>query len=107
MKKSGKLILMCGYLICQQGFADPVVINNNASPSQQQPSASASPCPPANQNNIYDPRVPPMGVYQSQNPDGSYSTTYTTGEKKPYITDNNCNNNSNNVQPYVFTPAPR
>jgi hypothetical protein len=63
-----------------------------------------SPCPPANQNNIYDPRVPPAGVYSNRGPNGSYNTTYTTGEKAPYLTDNGCNNNSTTAQPYVFAP---
>lgn len=83
-------------------FADPTIINNNNGSSQ---APQTSPCPPANQNNIYDPRIPPAGVYESQNPDGSYSTTYTTGEKKPYIVDNNCNNGST-TQPYVVAPVP-
>jgi len=56
-----------------------------------------------------DPRVAPEGTYVTKNADGSGSTTYTTGEKKPYIVDNGCNNNSNiaPVQPYVALPAPR
>jgi len=70
-----------------------VNINNNNSGGRQ----TAAPCPPANQNNIYDPRVPPAGVYRNQQ-----ATPYTTGEKKPYITDNNCNNN----QPFVVVTPP-
>ncbi|RDI39954.1 hypothetical protein [Aquicella lusitana] len=78
-------------------YADQINVNMNNNPNTGQPQQVVVPqCPPANQNNIYDPRVPPAGVYQSQN-----STTYTTGEKKPYITDNNCNSNTN-TQPYVF-----
>lgn len=77
--------------------ADTIINNYSTTPDNSQKSQAASaPCPPANQNNIYDPRVPPAGVYRHKN-----STTYTTGEKKPYITDNNCKT-ENTRQPYVI-----
>lgn len=86
-------------------YADNVTINNTQAPAPQpQQQAQQSPCPPANQNDIYDPRVPPAGVYTQKYSDGSSQTTYTTGEKKPYIVDNNCNANPA-PQPYVaITP---
>lgn len=81
-------------------FADPVIINNNSGGSgSNQPTYS---CPPANQNNIYDSRIPPAGVYST-----NQGTLYTTGEKKPFITDNNCNNGGSAapvIQPYVNVP---
>lgn len=72
-------------------------INNNISTGSSQPVYT---CPPANQNNIYDPRIPPAGVYHTQS-----GTVYTTGEKKPYITDNNCNSGGG-YQPYVYATPP-
>lgn len=97
-----------------QAHADPIIINNNVPPQAQAPAqmppqgygpqqqTAQSTCPPANQNNIYDPRVPPAGVYHSQS-----GTVYTTGEKKPYIVDNNCNSSSTpTVQPYINLPSP-
>lgn len=92
-------------MMASSTYASDVTINNTMTPPPAAPQqAQQSPCPPANQNNIYDPRVPPAGVYTQRNGDGSSSTTYTTGEKKPYIVDNNCNTNPA-PQPYVaITP---
>jgi hypothetical protein len=86
--------------------SQPVIINNNNS----QPQASSQPsCAPANQNNIYDSRVPPAGAYYTRNADGSGQQVFTTGEKKPYIVDNNCGGGmSNAAQPQVIvTPSVR
>ena len=95
--------ILCFYLATTQALADQVTVNNNnSSPGYNQPAVAVPTCPPANQNNIYDPRIPPAGVYRSQS-----STTYTTGEKKPYITDNNCNNSTAPAQPYVFVQPPK
>ena len=58
-----------------------------------------------------DPRVPPAGTYTTKNADGSTTTTYTTGDKKPYYVDNPCqqntNNNNTNPQVYVLPPTKR
>lgn len=93
-----KIVGTIVYFSAAAVYADPVTVNNSNSQPQQQ--VVVPTCPPANQNNIYDPRVPPAGVYQSDS-----GTTYTTGEKKPYITDNGCNNSTNTAQPYVFVPG--
>ena len=102
------------FMMSHAGFAqNHVTINNNTGqpmppdtapppPQQQQPQ-----CANANQNNIYDPRVPPAGVYTTRNGDGASSTTYTTGEKKPYIVDNNRNGSSSpQAMPQVYVQPP-
>lgn len=45
------------------------------------------------------------GVYTQQNPDGSSSTNYTTGDKNPYIVDPPNNNNAA-IQPFVYAEPP-
>lgn len=83
-------------------------------PTQLPPQAPppAVPVCNGNQNNIYDSRVPPAGVYTTREADGSSNTTYTTGEKKPYYVDNNCNNAPTPpiqpiIQPNVNLPTPK
>lgn len=93
------ILFVTTFFLAGSVLADQPVINNNNSNGSP---TVVQQCPPANQNNIYDPRVPPAGVYKTDNGDGSSSTTYTTGEKKPYITDNNCNSTAATVQPYVY-----
>lgn len=86
-----------------QGNAPVIINNNNGSPQ----SSSSPACAPANQNDIYDSRVPPAGAYYTRNPDGSGMQTFTTGEKKPYITDNNCGGGmSGTSQPQVVLTPP-
>ncbi|MHB1947027.1 MAG: hypothetical protein ACYCQI_02790 [Gammaproteobacteria bacterium] len=107
MKPVLGIVLIC---LSQIASADPVIINNNTNPAPQQQAQQQpqqAPCR-ANQNDIYDPRVPPAGVYSTRFQDGSSSTVYTTGEKKPYITDNNCGSSTTQpiVQPYINTPSP-
>jgi hypothetical protein len=98
------LALLLSFFLAMPAYSDSIVNNYSSGGA---PQAATSPCPPANQNNIYDPRVPPAGTYKVQNGDGSSQTIYTTGEKKPYITDNNCNNNSvGPISPYVNAPYP-
>ncbi len=104
IKKSAKLSSIALIVITMHVYADqPPPMNypqnQNSAPPSYQPQVVQQ-CPPANQNNIYDPRVPPAGVYRS-----SDSTIYTTGEKKPYLTDNGCNTNPQ-AQPYVYTQSP-
>lgn len=94
------LVVITTLLSASLAYSDPVIINNNVAPAQAS-AQSQSPCPNANQNDIYDSRVPPAGAYKINHGDGSSEDLYTTGEKKPYITDNNCNAN-NQVQPYVW-----
>ncbi len=85
--------------------AGNVIINNNA-PAPSQPAQPTQPTPQCggNQNNIYDPRVPPAGSYVIKNSDGSSQDLYTTGEKKPYYVDSNCGQQQT-VQPYVYAPG--
>lgn len=111
-----KLAWVIVFLATSQAYAQnaPIIINNNQTApapqqSQQQasqPGSGSGGCN-ANQNDIYDPRVPPAGAYNTKNSDGSSEQLYTTGEKKPYITDNNCGSSSQQpiIQPYVnFQP---
>jgi hypothetical protein len=77
-------------------WADQNVVNNAA------PAQAAPQCGGGNQNNIYDPRIPPAGVYTKENGDGSSDTLYTTGEKKPYYVDSNCNQSAAAAQPIVY-----
>ena len=81
--------------------ADNVVVNNNTAP----PAQPAQQCG-GNQNNIYDPRVPPAGSYVIKNSDGSSQDLYTTGEKKPYYVDSNCNQAQTTTQPNVWVQPP-
>lgn len=85
--------------LVHNSFSDTVIINN--APNSNQPT---QPKCNANQNDIYDPRVPPAGVYYTRNPDGSGTQTYTTGEKKPYITDNNCGGTSTPIVQPIIQP---
>lgn len=79
-------------------FADQIVINNNNQPANPTP----PPCnnQPANQLNGVEP-----GTYTTKNPNGGYNTVYTTGDKQPYIVDNNCDQQPI-IQPYVYTQPP-
>ncbi len=100
MDTKGKIASTLSFLaiLCaHSAFSDQTVINNSTSQPQQQ----AAPQCGGNQNNIYDPRVPPAGAYVVQNGNGTSNQIYTTGEKKPYYVDNYCNQ-PNNVQPYAF-----
>ncbi len=105
MRISTKLHVFC-LSVClamsHHAFAEGnVTINNNTSAPPQAP-APVQQCG-GNQNNVYDPRVPPAGSYIIQNSDGSSNQLYTTGEKKPYYVDNSgCNSNVAPVQPYAF-----
>jgi|GEM_PF-3391923 hypothetical protein len=79
-------------------YADQTIINNNS----QAPYPIQPQC-----NNGYGTSgngLPP-GTYQIQNGNGTSSTVYTTGDKQPYIVDNNCNQNQN-IQPYVYVQPP-
>lgn len=78
--------------------ADQTVINNNYG-GQAAPSANNSPC---------NPYAPPSGAgtYNVKNSDGGSNNIYTTGNKQPYLVDGCNNNNSNNVQPYVYAQPP-
>ena len=96
--------MMSIFLLTNQAvLADTIINNSNSSGSaKSQPVQQCG----GNQNNIYDPRVPPAGSYIIQNSDGSSNQLYTTGEKKPYYVDSNCNNTSTApAQPYVFVPG--
>lgn len=84
-------------------LAEPVTINNyysgaNAPQQANQPANS-------NQSNTADIQRP--GTYYSDNPHGGLDTTYTTGDKTPYMIDNS--SNQQQIQPYVYVnpqPAP-
>lgn len=76
---------------------DNIIINNNTQPTQQ----SSNNCNPPQS----DPNAVKQGVYYGTNPTGGIDTTITTGEKQPYIVDNNCNNNNAVIQPFVYGPV--
>jgi hypothetical protein len=78
-------------------ISDPVIINNNNAGQASSPS-------PCNNNSYGTPSngLPP-GTYTTNNGNGTTSTIYTTGDKQPYIVDNNCNP-SPIIQPYVNVP---
>ena len=73
----------------------PIIINNNNNNSSGQDNNK---CDPHAQN---DSKGTPPGTYYRTTPQGS-DTIYTTGEKKPYIVDNPCNQ-QNVIQPFVYT----
>jgi hypothetical protein len=69
--------------------------------------ATDVPATNGNQSNTYDSRIPPAGTYIIKQADGSTDTLYTTGEKKPYIVDNNSNAPIQPIiQPYVTIQPP-
>lgn len=77
------------------------IINNNVNNG-----SGSSPC-----YNGMSPGPAPSGIrpgtYVTKNADGSSNTQYTTGDKQPYIVDNNCG--QQNIQPYIqpVIPGPR
>ena len=94
-------------LPCQTLLAESYGTSNNPpSPPQQvapQQGPQQPPAPQCNANNtVTDPRVPPAGTYKVDHGDGSSEEVYTTGEKKPYYVDNNCNQNANAQVPQIF-----
>lgn len=87
------ILIATSYTVC----ADQTIINNN-----NQPPDNSAQC-----NNSYGTSgngLPP-GAYTIQNGNGSTDRLYTTGDKQPYIVDNNCNQ-SPVIQPYVYTQPP-
>lgn len=88
--------------------AEQTVINNygTQAPNNAQ---SQSPCNNATNYNqaqsSYGTNTPP-GTYTIKHGDGSSETVYTTGDKKPYLVDNGCNNSTPIVQPYINVPSP-
>lgn len=104
------LILMTA---CTTANADNTVtiINNNTPPAaasqpaqNQQQSNQNQQSSNNNCNNNQQQQSMRPGTYTTQTPNGP-DTTYTTGDKQPYIVDNNCNNNNTPV-PFVYVPAP-
>ena len=97
------LIITLLLTLCTAAYADaPVIVNNNNNNNNGAPSSGCNNNPPA-----LDPRVPPSGVYSTQSANGSSNTQYTTGETKPYIVDNNCNDGAAPVQPYALVTPPK
>lgn len=88
------------FFITSSAFSDPTtIINNN---NQAAPSTPQSNCNPP--SNSYGTGLPP-GTYNRPHGDGSSDEIYTTGDKQPYIVDNNCNPNQG-IQPYVYVQPP-
>ncbi|VVC77094.1 hypothetical protein AQUSIP_24210 [Aquicella siphonis] len=81
-----------------QAFADQTIINNNGQ-------APASTPPTCNGSYSTSGNGLPPGAYSIPNGDGTSDRLYTTGDKQPYIVDNNCNQ-SPIIQPYVYAQPP-
>jgi len=81
--------------------ADTIINNYSSQPQPAQTPAPANSNSGCNQgaNNNTDSGMP-AGVYTTPNGNGGTNTLYTTGDKKPFIVDSNCNNTSG-IQPYV------
>lgn len=93
----------------QPAHAGNTVINNNYPAAPQMapaapPAAPGSSCGQNAANNSYD-SGQQAGVYTTDNGNGGTNTVYTTGEKKPFIVDNNCGGTPP-IQPYVEYNAP-
>jgi hypothetical protein len=79
--------------------AEQININNNNTPADN--TQAQNNCGNPVNTNQGDNQRP--GTYYSSNPGGGTDTIYTTGDKTPYIIDNNnCNNNIPLVQPYIY-----
>lgn len=106
MKARLTMAAIASLLAVSACYADqPIVINNNNNNSQ--PAQQSSNC---NDNSQNDNSGQKPGTYYQSNPRGGTDTVYTTGDKKPYIVDNdNCNNTPPIIQPYVYSnpPGPR
>ena len=83
------------YLISTGTMAETNIINNYPSNAQQQ----VNNCPPPPEST---PGQPKQGVTYQSNPRGGMDIVYSTGEKKPYYVDQNCNNNN---YPAVIQPV--
>ncbi len=87
-------------------IAETVINNYSSQPQQTQTPAPAPAASGSNSNcnqsaNNNNDNGMPAGVYTTPNGNGGTNTLYTTGDKKPFIADNTCNNNTSGVQPYV------
>jgi hypothetical protein len=101
--KSVGFATILGLVVMSSANADQApIINNNVNGG----SGGNTPC-----YNGMSPGPAPSGIrpgtYVNRNADGSSNTQYTTGDKQPYIVDNNCQ--QQNIQPYVqpIIPGPR
>jgi len=93
-----------------------ITINNNYPPQQQGQNNQGNQGNQGNQSNqggqgpsgnnqSYGTDTPP-GTYYQSNPHGGMDTVYTTGDKKPYIVDNNNNNMQQPIiEPNVYPPT--
>lgn len=101
-RHTSSILIMVGLLYSAVVAAEnPIIINNNVQQPQQAPSNNSSNCNNQSNNN----QGPPPGTYYQTNPHGGTDTVYSTGNKQPYVVDNNCNNNSV-IQPYVYAQPP-
>lgn len=103
MEKYINGVILSLALLCATAAAadNPIIINNNV--PQQAPNTNNSGCNNNNQANNY--QGPPQGTSYQTNPRGGTDTIYSTGNKQPYIVDNNCNNNPP-IQPFVYAQPP-
>lgn len=92
------ILTLLPFFIAGTCYADQVIINNNPQPANSNP-------PTCNNQPTNQPGGLPPGTYSTKNPGGGYNTVYTTGDKQPYIVDNNCNQQPI-IQPYVYAQPP-
>lgn len=93
-------ILPLGILLCTSALAEQNIVNNYGTAPAPQPQTP----PPSSgcQSNQQDSSSgPPEGTYSYSN-NTTAGTIVTTGEKKPYMVDNSCNNPAPVIQPYVY-----
>jgi hypothetical protein len=101
MMKSAILTFICiaGFSLTNCYAENPVIINNN---NNNNPPTQNNNC---NGNQSAAPQTSDAqrpGTYYRSNPSGGTDTIYTTGDKTPYIVDNNNNcNNQPIIQPYI------
>lgn len=105
LESKTKLICMLTLLaLTQQANAEQSIVNNfsSAPAAPQQPQQASNPCNNNNNSNSNNTLRP--GAYTVNKGNGNSDNIYTTGDKQPYIVDNNCN--QSNVQPYVYVQPP-
>lgn len=105
LSKATSLSILLGMLATSGIFAAPPVIINNNIPEQQANSLPPSPPPPPTNYVPIDPREPPSGAYSYQSGNGASEQVYTTGEKRPYLLENNSSTQAPVIQPYINTPG--
>lgn len=112
MKKTMGLLAIYICAISNSVFADnSVTINNNYAPPSEPSNNQSSQNNSNNSSNCNNPSNSgfdgaPQGTSYQSNPHGGTDTVYSTGNKQPYVVDNNCNNNQPPIIPQVYPNMP-